>query len=249
MSDSESLRGRAVKDTWENLLHFDNNNTGISNTVQPIYDGAGNPIPVEVSTIRVNLSNATINNAVIKITVGIPSPIIDNGTIISVVSGEDAINSPDNDFLIKNFNLLSYERNVFLHDVQRISNTNNHKLTLSPNRAKFFIVDRTGDLSLTDIQISSMSSVFNPDFSSYGYAELFVYLHSGGATVNIPLGTTTPIYWHSPTPDGGTERPATGDGGFTMSDFSSCLFTLQTFDKGTTWHGRVIAQNLGSPNP
>ena len=241
MSDIESLRGKSVKDTWENILRFNNQNQGISNTVQSVYDGAGNPLPLKVARGRIEVSSSSVINALITANVSIVAPTISSGTMYSSTSGSEAITASDSNIPLTNYNLTSYIRDMFLHHVTKISGTGASKLTINPNLGKFFIVDRTSEPTLNDIQISSMTTVFNSSFSSNGYAELFVYLHATGTTVSVPVNSsTTPIRWHSPTTNGTPQSLNMN----VMSGSSSCLFTLQTFDRGTTWHGKIIAKNL-----
>lgn len=66
MSDS-SFTGKEKKDTYGDILHIDNDNTGLDSTLRTVYDGIGHASPMQVSTSSVKIGNTTLSGSIIKV--------------------------------------------------------------------------------------------------------------------------------------------------------------------------------------
>ena len=51
----DSLTDKKIKDSYKDLLHLSNNNLGMSNVLQSIYDGAGNLSPLKISSTAISV--------------------------------------------------------------------------------------------------------------------------------------------------------------------------------------------------
>lgn len=59
MSNNESLETKKPLDTYRDLLHMGNDNNGITGIPRSIYDGAGNALPIRVSSTQVLFDQPT----------------------------------------------------------------------------------------------------------------------------------------------------------------------------------------------